>query len=306
MTPDLKGKTSLQYTKSRKYLISIRHLYFALGLCGLLIATLANSPAPTQAALKSLAPFYSGTLERADCTAISGFAVDENSTDTSISVDIYDNGNLLVTVPAIRFHQELFDAGWSNPNHGFLLLTPSSMKDGKIHQISANFSGTGIGLFGNPKFIACNTSLFPTAVPQSTAGGEGQTWEQGVEFSSSLSGIIKQVRFWRSAGEPMGGHTARIWSVSGAQLRSQPFNETSNPGWQYATVNFPIQAGVRYRVTYNVYNEVAKTFFVFNNGPITKGPLTAWGSYYGTPAGTFPTSHSTSNLFADVVFNSPR
>ena len=295
----------MQHTKSRKHLISIRHLYFALGLCGLLIATLANSSAPTQAALTSLVPAYSGTLERAHCSSISGFAMDENSPDTTLSVDIYDNGNLLATVPANRFHRGLFNDGWPNPNHGFLLLTPSSIQDGKIHQISANFSGTGIGLSGNPKFIACNTSLFPTAVPQSTAGGEGKTWEQGVEISSSLSGVIKQVRFWRSAGEPMGGHTARIWSASGTQLTSEPFNETSSPGWQYATVNFPIQAGVRYRVTYNVYSEVAKTFFVFNNGPITKGPLTAWGSYYRTPAGTFPTSHSTSNLFADVVFNSP-
>lgn len=296
----------MQYTNSRKHLISIRHLYFALGLCGLLIATLANSPARTQAALAAQSPAYTGQLERVDCSSISGYALDENSPDTTISVDIYDNGNLVATVPANRFHRGLFNEGWPNPNHGFLLLTPSSMKDGKIHQISANFSTTFIGLFGNPKFIACNSSIFPTAVPQSTAGGEGKTWEQGVEFSSSLSGVIKKVRFWRSAGEPMGGHTARIWSASGTPLRSEPFVETSSPGWQYATVNFPIQAGVKYRVTYNIHTEVAKTFFVFNGGPITKGPLTAWGSYYGTPAGTFPTSHSTSNLFADVVFNSPQ
>ena len=304
MTSDLKG-IDLKYKKPRKHLISVRPLYLALGLCGILIASLANSPAPTQAALKSLVPSYSGTLERADCSSIAGFALDENAPDTTISVDIYDNGNFLATVPANRFRRDLFE-GWPNPNHGFLLLTPASLKDGKIHQISANFSGTGIGLSGNPKFIACQTSVFPTAVPQSTASAENKTWEQGVEISSNLSGVIKQVRFWRSAGEPMGGHTARIWSASGTLLTSKAFNETSSPGWQYATVDFPIQAGVRYRVTYNAYTEVAKTFFVFNSGPITKGPLTAWGSYYGTPAGVFPTSHSTSNLFADVVFNSPR
>jgi hypothetical protein len=295
----------MNYTKSRKHL-SFRYLYFALGLCGILIATLANSPAPTEAALKSPAAAYFGVLERADCTQISGVAYDENSPDLTISVDIYDNGVLIATVPANRFRRDLYDAGWLNPNHGFVFPTPSSMKDGKIHQVSVNFAGTGIPLSGSPKEIACSTSLFPTAVPQTTASGQGSTWEQGVELSSIMSGIITKVRFWRSAGEPMGGHTATIWSASGARLTSQPFNETSNPGWQYATVNFPIQAGVRYRVTYNVYYEVAKTFFVFNNGPITKGPLTAWGSYYGTPAGTFPTSHSTSNLFADVVFNSPR
>jgi len=293
----------MKFTKTHKHL---RYLYFVLGLCGVAVAALANSPAHTQAALKSSVPAYFGVLERADCSQISGFAYDENAPDVTVSVDIYDSGNYIATVPANRFRRDLFDDGWSNPNHGFLLLTPSSLKDGKIHSIYASFAGTGIGLSDSPKFIACNASVFPTAVPQTTANGQGQSWEQGVEVSSSMSGIITKVCFWRSAGEPQGGHTARIWNTSGALLASAPFNENSSPGWQCATVNFPITAGTRYRITYNAYIEVAKTFFVFNNGPITKGPLTAWSSWYGTPAGTFPTSNSTSNLFADVVFNSPR
>ena len=286
----------------------LRYLYFALGLCGLLIGAVATSPAPTQAASESSAPAYFGILERADCSFIGGFAYDENAPDATVSVDIYDSGNYVTTVPANRFRQDLFDAGWPNPYHGFLLSTPSSLKDGKIHSIYASFAGTGIGLFDSPKFIACGTSLFASAIPATTASGQGSTWEQGVEISSSMNGIITKVKFYRAAGEQPWGHTARIWSTSGALLKSASFNENPNPGpgWQSATVNFPITAGTRYRVTYNIYNEVAKTFFVFNNGPITKGPLTAWSSWYGTPAGTFPTSNSTSNLFADVVFNSPR
>lgn len=296
----------MKYTKPRKHLFYFRYLHFALGLFGVLIAALVTSPAPAKAALNSPEPAYSGEIERADCSSIAGVAYDENAPDETISVDIYDNGVLLATVPANRFRRELFDAGWTNPNHGFLFLIPSSVKNGKTHQITVNFSGTGIGLFGNPKFIACNASLFPTAVPLSTASGQGSSWEQGVEFSSSLSGIVTKVKFWRADGEPQGGHTARIWSTSGALLASAPFNETASSGWQFATVNFPITAGTRYRVSYNVHNVVAKTFNVFNNGPITKGPLTAWASYYSTPAGSFPTSHSLSNLFADIVFNAPR
>ena len=297
----------MKHTKPLKHLLYFRYLYFALGLFGVLIAALATSPAPTRAALNQPDPAYFGEFERADCGSIAGYAYDENATDQTIYVDIYDNGALLATVPANRFRRELFDAGWPNPNHGFLFFIPSTVKNGKIHQITVNFSGTGIGLFGNPKFIACNTSLFPSAVPMTTASGQGLTWEQGVEFSSTMSGIITKVRFWRADDEPPGGHYARIWSTSGAQLiQPVPFNEVPTSGWQYATVNFPITAGVRYRVSYNIHNVVAKTFNVFTNGPITKGPLTAWASYYSTPAGSFPTSHSTSNLFADVVFNSPR
>jgi hypothetical protein len=303
----LKGIT-LKYTKSPKRLISLRYLYFALVLCGIFIAALANSPAPTQAALKPPQPIYDGMLERADCSFIAGWAMDQNTPDVSIYVDIYDGPTLLASVPANLFRRELSDAG-IYPYHGFRFPTPSSVKDGKIHPISVKFGGTFTNLPGSspPRDLACNSSLFPTAVPQSIASGEGKTWEQGVEFSSSLSGVIKQVKFWRAAEEPPGGHYARIWSASGtALIQPKPFNETSGPGWQYATVNFPITAGVRYRVTYNINYVVAKTFNVFSNGPITKGPLTAWGSYYSTPAGTFPTTYSTSNLFADIVFNSPQ
>ena len=299
----------MKYSKPRKHL---PYLYFALALCGILVA-LANSPAPTRAALNALTPAYVGALERADCNSIAGYAYDANDPNATVSVDIYADGNYIITIPANRFRSDLSNAGWENPFHGFLLITPSSLKDGKIHSITATFSGSGgVGLSGNPKFIACNSSLFSTAVPVTTASGEGRTWEQGVELSSSVSGIITRVGFWRSAGEPIGGHTARIWNTSGTQLTSASFSEPGtpgtfgNPGWVYATVNFPITAGTRYRVTYNVHKEVAKTFHVFTNGPITKGPLTGWSSWYGTPAGTFPTSHSTSNLFADVLFNSPR
>jgi len=294
----------MHYTRHRK---NLGFLSFVLGLCLILIGTLANSLALAQAALKAPAPDYDGFVDRGDCSFIGGYALDQNAPDQTIYVDIYDGGTLIGTVPADRFRRDLFDAGWPNPNHGFLFQIPASVKNGKIHSIYAKFSGTFLDIPGSPKEIACNASVFPTATPDTTASGQGSTWEQGVEISSSMNGIITKVRFWKSAGERSGGHTARIWSTSGQPLASAPFSEPDpSPGWKYATVNFPITAGVRYRITYNIYDEVAKTFNVFTNGPITKGPLTGWRSYFGTPAGQFPTSSSTSNLFADVVFNAPR
>jgi hypothetical protein len=297
----------MNYTKHHKNIASFRLLYFALALCGIFIATLANSPAPARAALKSPDPVYDGHVDRGDCSFIGGYALDENTPNVPINVDIYDGPYLLATIPANQFRRDLSDAGM-DPYHGFLFSVPTSVKNGKIHTIYVRFGGTPIDVPDSPRFIACKASLFPTATPVTTASGQGLTWEQGVEFSSSMDGIIRQVKFWRAAEESPGGHVAHIWNASsGALLASADFtNETVEPGWQYATVNLPITAGVRYRVTYNIKNVVAKTFNVFNNGPITKGPLTGWLSYYGTPAGQFPTSASTSNLFADVVFNAPQ
>jgi hypothetical protein len=149
-----------------------------------------------------------------------------------------------------------------------------------------------------------DTSIFLTEAPNAFATGAGSTWEQGVEFSSSVNGQITHIRFWKQLGEPAGNHVGRIWNATGTQLASTTFMCETASGWQTAPLATPLQisAGVRYKVTYNVHDRVAKTFDVFNSGPISSGLLTAWGSSFSTPAGSFPTTGSTSNLFADIVF----
>lgn len=150
-----------------------------------------------------------------------------------------------------------------------------------------------------------HSSLFPTAVPATTASGAGSTWEQGVEFSSTVDGEITHIRFWKAPGEPSGGHVGRIWNaVTGLQLAAATFTNETASGWQEAQLQTPllIARGVRYKVTYNVHNVVAKTFDVFSARPITSGPLASYGASFSTPAGTFPTTGSTSNLFADIRF----
>ena len=147
-----------------------------------------------------------------------------------------------------------------------------------------------------------NASMFQTDVPVTTADAAGSTWEQGLEFSASVSGQITHIRFWKAPGESA-VHTGRIWDTNGNLLASVQFSCETASGWQEAQLATPlsIAAGVRYRVTYNASTVIAKTFNVLNS-PITRGPLTGWGSYFVSPAGTFPTTFSGSNLFADVVF----
>jgi Domain of unknown function (DUF4082)/Domain of unknown function (DUF1929)/Glyoxal oxidase N-terminus len=149
-----------------------------------------------------------------------------------------------------------------------------------------------------------NALLLPNDIPETTASGAGSTWEQGIEFSSAVNGQITHIRFWKALGEPNGGHIGHIWNATtGADLASaQFFNETLS-GWQEAPLQtpLPITAGVRYKVTYNIHSVVAKTPNVLNY-PILSWPLTGWRSFFSTPAGSFPTSESLSNLFADVRF----
>lgn len=148
-----------------------------------------------------------------------------------------------------------------------------------------------------------STSIFLKEAPVTDALGGGSTWEQGIEFSTSVNGQITHVRFWKDNDEPIGGHIGRIWTASGQLLATATFTCETASGWQQAPLSTPLQitAGTRYKVTYNVHNAVAKTFDALSS-PISSGPFTAWGSSFSTPAGSFPTTGSTSNLFADVVF----
>ena len=61
----------MKYTKRRKHLLSLRYFYSALRLSGIVIAAVASSLAPTQAA-KSTAPTYFGEHHRADGILVRG------------------------------------------------------------------------------------------------------------------------------------------------------------------------------------------------------------------------------------------
>jgi Domain of unknown function (DUF1929)/Domain of unknown function (DUF4082) len=148
-----------------------------------------------------------------------------------------------------------------------------------------------------------STSIFLTDAPVTIAPGGGPTWEQGIEFSSSVNGEITHIRFWKANTET-GLHIGHIWDANTHQELGQvTFTCETASGWQQAALAtpLPITAGVKYRVTYNVNVLVAKTFNVVDT-PFMVGPLTAWSSWFSTPGGTFPTTFSGSNLFADVVF----
>ena len=148
-----------------------------------------------------------------------------------------------------------------------------------------------------------NSSLFASETPLTTASGNNQTWEQGMEFSSTVSGQITHVRFWKAVGETSGNHVARIWSTSGLPLATASFTGETASGWQTAMLQTPldITAHTKYRVSYNIHTVRARSENIFAV-PVTSGQLVAWSSFLVSPAGSFPSTPSTDNFFVDVVF----
>jgi hypothetical protein len=250
---------------------------------------------------------YEGYVDGSDCNQIWGWAWDKNLPNTPINVDIYDGSSLIATVPANLFRQDLLNAGKGNGYHAFVYNLPLSVKNGLLHSISVKFAGTNTNLSLSPRSVVSNAMLFPSfsGTVTSVSGG-GQTWEQAIDFSSSVSGKITHIRFYKASGET-GTHIGRIWSNTGTLLAQASFpSPEAASGWHEVTLVTPLQitAGVRYRVSYNVNTFGAKIVSGLSS-PISNGPLTAWGGYYTTPSGTFPNTGSVSNFLADIRFCAP-
>jgi len=253
-----------------------------------------------------------GYLDAVNGGQVWGWAWDRNMPSTPISVDIYEADTFVARVEANQFRQDLLNAGKGNGYHGFFYNIPPAMwKDGNVHQINVRFANSSSNLPTNnlgssPRSIAV-ASMFPVPAGSITSGsGGGQTWEQAIQFSSSLSGKITHLRYYKAPGET-GSHIGRLWSDTGTLLTQVMFQNETASGWQTQALPTPyhITAGVRYRVSYNVNTFGTKIPGAF--GPaITNGPLTAWTGVYTTPAGTFPNTGSVSNFLADVIFEMPR
>ncbi len=127
-------------------------------------------------------------------------------------------------------------------------------------------------------------------------------YEVATQFSSSVSGTIKALRFYRAPGES-GDNVLRLWTDGGVLLAAARFvdNGAGAAGWQ--EVGFggvPITAGALYRVSVNTNSMQAKTNCGIGSG-ISNGPLTAYQGFWGSTLGSMPTNASCSNFFVDAL-----
>jgi len=112
-------------------------------------------------------PVYEGYFDIADCSALRGWAWDQNRPNTPINVDIFEGSTLLATVTANGFRQDLLNAGKGNGYHGFSWSVPASLKNGAAHPVTVRIGATTTALGGSPRRINCAPS--PSA-PVSPSG----------------------------------------------------------------------------------------------------------------------------------------
>ncbi|MET0646299.1 MAG: DUF4082 domain-containing protein [Pyrinomonadaceae bacterium] len=250
-----------------------------------------------------------GYVDGISCNQVWGWAWDRNNPNSPVNLDVLVNDTYLGTVTANIFRQDLLNAGKGNGFHGFVFNLPSfPVQDGRAHSVKVKLSVMPMSQSLNlsPRPVICGALMFPPSPsPLTSAAAGASTWEQSIQFSSAVSGKITHIRYYKASGE-FGSHVGRLWSDTGVLLAQANFTNESSFGWQEAalTTPYPITAGVKYRVSYNVNANGfgAKIQSAFGP-PIVKWPLTAWGGTYSTPAGSFPNTGSTSNFLADVRFS---
>src|SRR5215469_5976677 len=181
------------------------------------------------------------------------------------------------------------------------------------------FCGLAVLTVGSTSILAqttsCPCTIWPsTAIPGTLDTNETQSVELGVKFTSTASGFIRGIRFYKGVNNT-GTHVGNLWSSTGTLLASATFTNETASGWQQANFSTPvaITANTVYIVSYFSPTgdfSVDRNYFAtagVNNpplqAPVDGGAGGANAVYAYASKSQFPTtSYSSSNYWVDVVF----
>ncbi|MCE6992607.1 T9SS C-terminal target domain-containing protein, partial [Dyadobacter sp. CY323] len=99
---------------------------------------------------------YQGALEAVSCTEIRGWVWDKNYPDATLTVELVEGNTVHATATGKEFRQDLKINGIGTGNYGFVISTPASLMDGKIHQLSIRVKGSSVILSGSPQSLNCS------------------------------------------------------------------------------------------------------------------------------------------------------
>jgi hypothetical protein len=132
---------------------------------------------------------FDGYLYGADCESFRGWVWDANQRNTPISVQVLDGTNVIATLTADEFRQDLVTAGKGDGRHAFRYTIDNSLKNGAKHSLSARVTGNAFVLKSGPKVIECagtGTPTPPANNPPQPTTVSSLSARQGVVYSTTL------------------------------------------------------------------------------------------------------------------------
>jgi beta-glucanase (GH16 family) len=162
---------------------------------------------------------------------------------------------------------------------------------------------------------SCPCSIWSsTTIPGTPSVNDSNAVELGVKFTSSVTGYITSIRFYKSS-QNTGTHTGTLWTSTGTSLATATFTGETSSGWQQ--VNFASPVAIAANITYVASYHTSEGYYAgdtqfFATSAVNQPPLQALangpsggnGVYvYGT-GGVFPKqTYESTNYWVDVVFN---
>ncbi|MEU0516475.1 DUF4082 domain-containing protein [Streptosporangium sp. NPDC006007] len=162
-------------------------------------------------------------------------------------------------------------------------------------------------------FAPSNTLWTSLSSPEIDSNNDSQAITLGVKFTSSTTGVVRGVRFYKGALNT-GTHAGSLWTADGQLLATATFVDETPSGWQQVNFSTPVQitAGTVYVVSYHTtsgFYSLSRPYFVSSH---VRGPLTALadgtsggnGVYAYGASDTFPTgTFQSTNYWVDVALD---
>lgn len=240
-------------------------------------------------------PTTTGTLTAAETVTITGTATDEGGGIVAV-VEVSTDGGT-------RWHRATGFDNWTyswTPLVGGTYTILSRAVDDSINLETPNGGVTvTVDQGGGGNLFA------PAEVPTEPFSSDPTPVNVGVTFSSTQSGSIVGLRYYKGLGNT-GEHIGSLWSSTGNLLASATFKNETQSGWQTVIFDNPVSitAGTTYVASYYGYLGYAVTPGYFAT-PHTQGTLTATnGVYTYANQNAFPTSNGGgTNYWVDVVYS---
>ena len=191
---------------------------------------------------------------------------------------------------------------------------PSGATTGSVVVTVGGVASNGVAFTVSGGSGQCPCTIWPsTARPGTADTNEAMPVELGVKFTSSSSGFITGIRFYKGANNT-GTHVGNLWSSTGALLARVTFTGETTSGWQQVSFSSPvaITANTVYVASYfsptgdfsvdrNYFNAGVSNppLQALQNGASGPNAVFNYGSTSAFPTKTFQAS----NYWVDVVFS---
>jgi hypothetical protein len=148
---------------------------------------------------------YTGFVDTAACSGISGWAADRNRPNQAITVTLWDGATQIASTNANGSRPDVGTFLGDNGLHGYTLQLPTNYINGAAHSLQVHFESSAAQLAGSPVSLTC------------TSGTPNYT---GFIDSASCSGINGWAADWNRLNQPL---TVSLW-IGATQIAATTAN----------------------------------------------------------------------------------